>query len=311
MKTVFMYAGQGSQRVSMGSDMYEMFPKYKETVDQFDNFENIKKLMAEGPIEELTITKNTQPAMAIFAAGVTEVLLENNIKPDASVGLSLGEYGALYVAGVLNAKDYVETVAYRGKVMQEAAEGLTCSMSAILGLSANQVKEVVEAYNGEGYVTVANYNCPGQYVICGDEDAVAACEESLKAAGAKRCVRLNVSGPFHTKFMAPAGEKLEEKLKSITLNKASIPVGLNATGDFYKDGDDLVALLKKQIQSSVYFENSIQKMINEGADTFVEIGPGKTLTGFVKKIAKEMDKEVTIYTIDTAENLKEVLEVLR
>ncbi len=309
MKTVFMYAGQGSQYVGMGKDLYEKYPEYKETIDSLKEYDAYKSLMENGPIEELSLTKNTQPCMAGFAAGVTNVLLSKGIKPDAACGLSLGEYGALYVAGILNVNDYVETVTYRGKVMHEAAEGLVCAMSAVLGMKSEDIEAVIEKIDC-GYIIVANYNCPGQYVICGDVNAVEEAEVKLKEAGAKRCVRLQVSGPFHTKYMEPASEKLAEKLNTITINKASIPVALNVTGKIADENTDIKENLKQQIKSSVRFENEIKELINEGADTFVEIGPGKVLSGFVKKIAKEMEKEVVTYTTDTCEDIEKLASEL-
>lgn len=310
MKTVFMYAGQGSQYVGMGKDLYENYKEYKDTIDSLRDYDVFKNLMENGPIEELSLTKNTQPCMAGFAAGVTNVLAAKGIKPDASCGLSLGEYGALYVADVLNVNDYVETVTYRGKVMHEAAEGLVCAMSAVLGMKSEDIEAVIEKIDC-GYIIVANYNCPGQYVICGDVNAVEEAEVKLKEAGAKRCVRLQVSGPFHTKYMEPASEKLAEKLNTITINKPSIPVALNVTGKIADENTDIKENLKQQIKSSVRFENEIKQLINEGADTFVEIGPGKVLSGFVKKIAKEMEKEVVTYTTDTCEDIEKLVSELK
>ena len=315
---VFVYAGQGSQYVGMGAEIYEKFPEYKSVLDQFDNYEKIKDLMKNGPIEELTETGNTQPAFALFAAGITETLKAHGITPDGACGLSLGEYGALYAAGVFSLNDYVDTVAYRGKVMQEAAKGLTCAMSAVLGMSSadvtNVVKNVMDELEANGsndkYVTVANYNCPGQYVICGDEETIAYTEEKLKEAGAKRCIRLNVSGPFHTKFMQPAADKLKAHLEKTTLSKATIPVTLNTTGDFLDESTDLISTLEKQVRSSVRFEEDIVKFLNMGVDTFIEIGPGKVLTGFIKKIAANEGKEVKIYTIDKVSDLENIVEEL-
>ena len=311
MKTVFLYAGQGSQKVGMGKDLYEEFAGYREVIDSLDVDVDVKKLMEEGPMEELTLTQNTQPCMAAFAAGVTNVLKQNGIEPDAACGLSLGEYGALHVAGVMDAKDYVEITAYRGAVMTEAAKGHDCSMSAVLGLEAAQVEEGCKACQDKGFLTLANYNCPGQYVICGDEDAVLAAEEYLKGVGAKRCIRLKVSGPFHTKYMEPAAQKLRAKLEEKTFNEPAIPVVLNVTGDFYDKSENLKDILEKQVQSSVRFEDSLRKLMEAGADTFVEIGPGNALSGFAKKTAKAIGKEITIYTIDTAEDLKKVIEALQ
>lgn len=317
MKLVFLYAGQGSQKVGMGKDLYETYPTYAKTVDVVLNKEN-KTLMHEGELETLSKTENTQPCMAAFAAGVTAVLKEKNITPDAAAGLSLGEYGALHAAGVMDAKDYVEITAFRGAAMAKAAEGKACSMSAILGMKSEQVEEAcahaietLRAKNDEtSSVTLVNYNCPGQYVICGDEVAVAEAENILKEMGMKRSIRLNVSGPFHTHYMAPAAEKLEAFLENVTFEKPQIPVVLNVTGDYANEQINLKENLCQQIQKGVHFEESVTRLMEDGADTFVEIGPGNTLSGFVKKTAKALGKEVTIYTIDSAENLAEVITAL-
>lgn len=306
MKAVFLYAGQGSQKVGMGKDFYQEFPEYREFVDSMKFDVDFKTMMEEGPIEELSDTKNTQPCMSLFAAGITMLLKKNGIEPQAAMGLSLGEYGALYAAGVFSAEEYVKMTAYRGSVMAEAAKGLTCSMSAILGAASETVEQACKEYQGSGYVTVANYNCPGQYVICGDEEAVADTEKRLVEMGAKRCVRLNVSGPFHTKFMQPAGEKLKAYLDNITFEKPSIPVALNVTGDFYQ-GEDLKENLIKQIQTSVRLENDIRNILDKGYDNFVEIGPGNVVSGFLKKTAREMGKTVTVQTIETVEDFRKLM----
>ena len=215
MKTVFLYAGQGSQHVGMGKDFYQEYESYRNFVDSLSSEINLKQLMHEGPIEELSKTENTQACMSTFAAGVTLLLKEHGIEPSAACGLSLGEYGALHAAGVFGAKEYIELVSYRGKVMMEATKGLSCSMSAILGLDGETIDAACKAYKGEGFVTATNFNCPGQTVICGDEPAVAEVEEELKAQGAKRAVRLNVSGPFHTAYMKLAGDALNTYFENI------------------------------------------------------------------------------------------------
>ncbi len=180
-------------------------------------------------------------------------------------------------------------------------------MSAVLGMESSIIEEACAECEPAGFVKLVNYNCPGQYVICGDEPAVAAAEALLKEKGAKRCIRLNVGGPFHTKYMESAGKKLRAFLEEISFGEPQITVALNATGDFYKHGENLKELLEIQIQSSVHFESELRKFLELGADTFVEIGPGNALTGFVKKTAKAMDKKVTTYTIDTAEDLKTLI----
>lgn len=324
MKTVFLYAGQGSQKIGMGKDLYEAYPKYRETIDVVLG-EEYKSLMHEGELEVLSKTENTQPCMAAFAAGVTAVLKNNGIVPDATAGLSLGEYGALHVAGVMDAKSYVNITAFRGKAMAEAAEGKACSMSAILGIPSAQVEEACELAmkklqmtdeegatqgNKDKFVALVNYNCPGQYVICGDEAAVAEAESILKEMGMKRSIRLNVSGPFHTPYMAPAAKELGAFLAEVDFAKPQLPVVLNVTGDYYDGQSDIKANLCAQIQNGVRFEESVTRLMEDGADTFVEIGPGNTLSGFVKKTAKALGKEVTVYTIDNAENLAAVIEAL-
>lgn len=312
VRTVFLYAGQGSQTVGMGKDFYEEFEEYREFIDSIDADDRFKHLMHEGPLEELSKTENTQGCMAMFAAGVTKLLLNRGIKPDMAGGLSLGEYGALYAAGVFDEKEYVNITAFRGKEMAKAAHGLNCSMSAILGTDGETVRKSVDEYykaeqeNGDNaniaYVTVANYNCPGQYVICGDNEAVEKVEEIVKTNGAKRCVRLNVSGPFHTKYMSPAGDALNEYFSKMTFNEPKIPVVLNYTGDFYKPGDDLKELLVCQVQNSVHMEEDFRALINAGADNFIEIGPGNVLTGFLKKTAKSMGVSVNVTSISSVDD---------
>ena len=305
MSTVFLYAGQGSQKVGMGKDFYDNYETYRGFVDSVKLDFDFKELMFNGPLEKLSQTEYTQGCMAVHAAGVTKLLLENGIKPDAACGLSLGEYGALYAAGVFDADTYVNITAFRGRVMMEAARGCQCSMSAILGLEPGVVKEECDACSN-GFVTVANYNCPGQYVICGDENAVTDTEERLKARGAKRCVRLNVSGPFHTKYMEPAGAALREYLEKIELNKPQIPVALNVTGSLY-NGETLVDNLEKQVCNSVQLESDLRALINAGGDKFIEIGPGNAVSGFLRKTAKAMGVEVSVASIDSVEDFKKLI----
>ena len=305
MSTVFLYAGQGSQKVGMGKDFYDNYETYRDFVDSVKLDFDFKELMFNGPLEKLSQTEYTQGCMAVHAAGVTKLLLENGIKPDAACGLSLGEYGALYAAGVFDADTYVNITAFRGRVMMEAAKGCQCSMSAILGLKPDVVKEESDACSN-GFVTVANYNCPGQYVICGDENAVTDTEERLKARGAKRCVRLNVSGPFHTKYMEPAGAALREYLEKTELNKPQIPVALNVTGSLY-NGENLVDNLEKQVCNSVQLESDLRALINAGGDRFIEIGPGNAVSGFLRKTAKAMGVEVSVASIDSVEDFKKLI----
>lgn len=305
MKLAFLYAGQGSQKVGMGKDFYETYPLYREFIDSLELDYDFKKLMHEGPIEELSLTEYTQGCMAAFAAGVTKLLFAAGIRPEAVCGLSLGEYGALHCAGVFDAQEYVKLTAFRGSVMAKAAEGIDCAMSAIIGLPGEKIAELCT-----GSVTIANYNYPGQSVICGEASEVSEVEAKLKEAGARRCVRVNVSGPFHTKYMEPAGVALEQYLSKLELKEPEIPVAMNATGDFYESGQGIIQLLKKQVQSSVRFENDLRTLLEAGYDTFVEIGPGTTLTGFLKKTTQAMGIEVTHYSVETVEGFEAVKEKL-
>ena len=307
MKTVFLYAGQGSQKAGMGKELYEDFATYRKVIDGLQLNTDILYYMHDASLEELSRTEVTQPCMAAFAAGVTAVLREHGIVPDAVCGLSLGEYGALHAAGVFDAQEYVELCEFRGRKMTEAAKGTSCAMSAILGRTAEAVKEACEAVQTAGYVTVANYNCPGQYVICGEETAVAAAEEYLKAHGAKRCVRLNVSGPFHTKFMKAAGDALQEYFTEMVWEEPQVPVVLNVTGAYLTEEENLKERMVQQVQNSVRFEDSLRRLLDDGATEFIEIGPGNTLSGFVKKTAKELSKEITLYNVESSESLKTLI----
>lgn len=308
MSLVFMYAGQGSQRVLMGMDIYEEFEEYRRVFDESKLPDEYKNLIKEGPEELLKKTEYTQPCMAVFAAGVTNCLKKYNIIPDAALGLSLGEYGALYCAGVINENDYIDITRFRGSEMAKAAEGHECLMSAAIGCDAGKVINACREAESEGFITVANYNCPGQYVMCGDEAAIIRAEQILKESGVRKCVRLNVSGPFHTRYMEPASMALKEYFKHITFYKPQIPVVMNVTGDYLERSGEVKELLIKQVKSSVRFEDSVKRLIEDGADKFIEIGPGNVLSGFVKKTAKAMDREVKVYKIDTADDLRYVIE---
>lgn len=306
MKTVFLYAGQGSQKVGMGADFYENSEEYRKVADSISLSFDAKKLMTDGSIEQLSQTEYTQPCMSIFAAGVTNELLSRGIKPDAALGLSLGEYGALYAAGVFSAEEYINITAFRGKKMAEAAEGKDCSMSATLGMKPEEVEAACDEASDAGYVKTVNYNCPGQYVICGDEPAVAKAEEILKEKGMRKSIRLKVSGPFHTKYMQPAGDALERLFEGMNWRKPQIPVAMNVIGDILGEDDDIKSLLVKQVQSSVHFESCLRKLIEAGAKNFIEIGPGNALSGFLKKTIKEYDHTVNIVNIEKYEDLEKL-----
>lgn len=306
MKIAFAYAGQGSQYVGMGKDIYEKYEAFRNVFD-LSFMEFPKNLCFYGPEEELNKTKNTQPAMVAFAVGVTEVLKENNIFPEYSLGLSLGEYSALYSSGVFDIKTVMDIISFRGEVMQNVAEGTNTVMSAIIGLDKETVSLACEEGRKNGRVQIANYNCPTQIVIGGEDGAVSLAEEKAKELGAKKCIRLNVSGAFHTDFMLPAAEKLKEKFKDISFSNMKVPVVFNAMGRVKNEDESISKLLERQVSSSVYFEQSIQFLIENGVDTIIEIGPGKALSGFIKKI----DKSIKLFKIDSADDLLEVIKFFK
>lgn len=310
MKLAFLYTGQGSQKVGMGKDLYENNETFKKVIDSVELDFDVKELMFEGPMETLSSTRYTQPCMATFAAGVTSILFENGIKPEVAAGLSLGEYGALYCSGVFDTKTFIDLVAFRGKAMEDAAAGIECQMSAVMGIDSKELAEIcsqVTEANDKGYVTVSNYNCKGQYVICGDKEAVNAAGEIAKEKGAKRIVPLKVSGPFHTKFMKPAGDALKAKFEEIEFGTMEIPVLFNTTASELAEGETIKELLEKQVQSSIYMEDTIIKLKEMGVDTVIEIGPGKALSGFVKKTVDG----ITAYAIEDMASLEAVLEAVK
>lgn len=306
MKIAFLYAGQGSQKVGMGRDLYEQYPTYKATLDGLPQSDTIKTLSFDGPAEQLSQTKYTQPCMVAFAAGVTALLRERGILPEVAAGLSLGEYSALHAAGVFTAEQAVDLVWLRGAAMEEAARGVDCKMSAILGGTEPMLREACEKSAHLGVVEIANLNCPGQVVISGERIAVEQAEKLAVELGAKRALPLDVSGPFHTSFMKPAGNALAKAFGELNFGDMAFPVVFNATGTLLQADENIPALLEQQVQSSVYFEKSIRTMLAMGVDTFVEIGPGKALGGFVKRI----NAEVKTHSIENAETLEAAIQEL-
>ena len=307
MKLAFVYAGQGSQKVGMGRDFYERYPAFRAVLDHVPVDFDVKKLCFEGPEEQLSQTRYTQPCMVAFAIGVTDLLAQAGIRPQAAAGLSLGEYSALYCGGVFDRDTALQTVALRGRAMEEAAQGLECGMTAVLSLDREKLQKACDGAAGLGVVQICNYNCPGQLVIGGEKAAVDRASELAKELGAKRCLPLKVSGPFHTRLMKPAGDALAEHFKTISFGTMTLPVYFNCKGAPMGEGDTIPTLLERQVQSSVYWEDTIRAMEADGIDTIVEIGPGKTLTSFVKKTAPS----IRTYTIDTAEDFEKVTAALK
>ncbi len=285
MKIAFLYAGQGSQHPGMGQDLYEAYPAYRAVLDGAEVGFDLKAVSFSDPDGVLNQTEYTQPCMVAFAAGMTAILAEKGIRPDYAAGLSLGEYSALAAAGVFTAKQAVELAAFRGKAMAAAAAGVPCGMTAVLGLDRDKLAEACKAAGSEGVVEIANYNCPGQLVIGGQKAAVDAAAAKAKELGAKRCLPLKVSGPFHTSLLRPAGDALRERFKTESFGEMAFPVLFNCLGREMGEGDTIPALLERQVQSSVYMEDTIRRLAELGVDLVVEIGPGKVLSGFVKKTA--------------------------
>lgn len=307
MKLAFLYAGQGSQHVGMGRDLYEAYPAFRQMLDNAPVDFDLKKLSFEGPEEQLGDTRYTQPCMVAFAAGVTALLREAGITPDYTAGLSLGEYSALHCAGVFDAQTAISLVAFRGQAMAQAVQGRACGMAAVLGLDRETLKKACEEASQLGVVECTNFNCPGQIVISGDEAAVDKAGELAKAAGAKRVLPLKVSGPFHTSLMAPAGDALRERFQTVDFHEMEIPVLFNCLGDLKGESDTIPALLERQVQSSVYLEDTIRRLKELGVDTVVEIGPGRALSGFVRKTAKE----IKCYPVETAQELEAAIAALK
>ena len=307
MKLGFLYAGQGSQHPGMGADLYEAYPAFRQVLDaaQAEVDFDLRRTSFEDPEGVLNQTRYTQPCMVAFAAGLTAVLRERGIVPAAAAGLSLGEYSALHAAGVFDARTAVRLVAFRGKAMEEAAKGHDSAMMAVLGLDREPLQAACEAAGDLGTVVIANYNCPGQLVLGGDRAAVEKAAALAKERGAKRCMPLKVSGPFHTPLMKPAGEALECYFRSVPFEAPGIPVLFNCLGREKEPGDAISALLVRQVQSSVYMEGTIRRMAALNLDALVEIGPGKALSGFVKKTVPGFP----VYAVETVQDV-EALEQL-
>lgn len=283
MKLAVLYAGQGAQHPGMGKEFYESSPAFRAAFDSAELDFDLHRVCFEDPDGVLNQTEYTQPCMVAFACGVTAVLQQKGVRPAYVAGLSLGEYSALEAAGVFTAKQAVELAAYRGKAMAKAAEGIDCGMTAVLGLDRAALAECCEQAAELGCVQICNYNCPGQLVIGGEKAAVDKAAERAKAAGARRCIPLKVSGPFHTRLMAPAGDALAERFRTENFGEMKIPVLFNCLGREKADTDTVPALLVKQVQSSVHMEDTLRRLGELGVDHILEVGPGSALSGFVKK----------------------------
>ena len=303
-KIAFIYPGQGAQKAGMGKDFYENSPLARDIYDRASEcLELDMRALCFEENDLLDQTEYTQAAMVTTCLAMTAVLNEQGAKADVTAGLSLGEYCAIAEAGAMDLLDAIRLVRVRGQLMQHTVPTGEGAMAAVLGMDADQIDAVVEPIAN---VTVANYNCPGQIVITGGTAGIEQASKALKEVGAKRVVPLNVSGPFHSPMLRSAGEKLGKELLTVQLDELKIPYVTNVTAEYVTDSSEIRELLTRQVYSPVRWEQSIRKMIAQGVDTFVEIGPGRTLTGFLRKI----DRNVTVYQVNTWEDSKQIMEEL-
>ena len=308
MKRAFLFPGQGAQIVGMGKDIYEKYDEAKKIYDEASKISGIdvKKLCFEGPEEELNKTENTQIAILTTSLAILEILKLKGITADIAVGLSLGEYGALIYAGIISFEDGIKLIQKRGYYMGNMIPDEKFSMSAIIGLDSEKIEKVCQEISKENkFLVVANYNCSVQTVISGEEDAINKAMERLKEEGAKRTIKLNTSGPFHTIKLEKAKQAYEKELENINFNvNSKVKVIKNIDGTYYNEKDNIKEILANHIISPVRFDKAIKLMEEENVEEYVEIGPGKTLTGFVKK----ENKEANIFNINNLESLEKFLE---
>lgn len=303
-KTAFLFPGQGAQYVGMGKDFYENIPVCRQVIEKASEVSGVdlKEICFEEN-ERIHITEYTQIAMLAVETAILKALEQKGIVPDMAGGLSLGEYGALITSGAISMEDAFEVVRKRGIYMQEAVPK-GGAMSAVLGTDAAVIEKICA--DTEGIVSIANYNCPGQIVITGEAAAVEKASESLKKAGAKRILPLKVSGPFHSKMLTGAGEKLRKELENVQLHDIKVPYTTNVTAEFVTNKEEIKDLLAAQVSSSVRWQQCVETMLADGADTFVEIGPGKTLSGFMRKI----NRNVRMINIQNLEDFEKAVSQL-
>lgn len=304
-RVAFMFPGQGSQAVGMGEEFHQNYPQVEKLFSKANELldKDITGLMFNGPKEALTETENAQPALLLTSIAIHQILIEKGVQPQMTVGHSLGEYSALVAAGALSFEEALPLVATRGRLMEEAFPKGQGTMAAVLGLSEEQVSEVLEGITEE-VVDLANLNCPGQIVISGSIKGVEIATEKLKVNGAKRVLPLNVSGPFHSRLMEAANEEFSAYLDKVDIKNAMIPVYANVSAAPVTEQEQIKDLLIKQLYSPVQFEASIRNMLTEDVDAFVEVGNGKVLSGLLKKI----DRSAKIFAIQDVKSLEAFLE---
>lgn len=308
-KIAFIYPGQGAQKCGMGQDFYENSASAKAVYDMAaevlkDNMDIDMKDLCFHENDKLDLTEYTQAALVTTCLAMTKVVEEAGIHPDVTAGLSLGEYCAIAAAGGMKDEDAIRLVRKRGLLMQNTVPAGEGAMCAIMGMTGEEIEKVTDTMEG---VSIANYNCPGQIVITGETKAVEAAAEKLKEAGAKRTVMLNVSGPFHSPMLGKAGEELAEVLQGVELSPLKVPYVTNVTAQEVTDISQTKELLARQVSSSVRWQQSMENLIAAGVDTFVEIGPGRTLAGFMRKISRD----VTVYNVGTWAEVEKVAESLK
>ncbi len=303
-KTAFMFPGQGAQYVGMGKDFFDNSDNCRKVFEKAEELTGLKiSDICFEENEDINKTEFTQIALLTTECAMLEAVLEKGIKADVTLGLSLGEYGALAASNVMSMEDAFKVVRNRGIFMEQAVPAGIGAMAAVLGLDANVIEDVLSEISADNAVVeIANYNCPGQIVISGEKQAVENAAQKLKEAGAKRVVMLNVSGPFHSSMLKPAGDKLKSVLDDVEINEITIPYVANVTADYVTSKENVKELLIKQVYSSVRFEQSVRKLIEDGVDTFIEIGPGRTLCSFVKKISRD----VNVINIEKYEDLSKL-----
>jgi len=304
-KTAFIFPGQGAQYAGMGKDFYDNFNTSKEIYDKAEELlgMDIKNLCFEENLQ-LNITRYTQPAMAVTCLAMLAAVKELGFLPDYYAGLSLGEYPAVIASGAISFEEGISLVKARGELMESAVPGGKGGMAAVLGLDTKVIEEVL--VKAQGAVGIANYNCPGQIVISGEKETLALMSEELTKAGAKRVLPLNVSGPFHSSMLKEAGEALLKKLITVQVNSPVIPYTANVDAKVVRNADPIRESLSRQVYSSVRWEECVRTLLAEGVDLFVEIGPGKTLAGFLKKI----EKEAIVVNIEKTTDLEKLKETI-